>query len=54
MARIDAMREAFRNWRLTNPALRVTSPAAGGHRTESDGRWLLVYTDLLYRYDFIA
>lgn len=52
--RIDAAREAFRNWRLISPDLRVTAPLPASTAPESDGRWLLIYTDLLYRYDYVA
>lgn len=54
VSRIDTVREAFRNWRLVSPDLRVTAPLPAATAPESDGRWLLIYTDLLYRFDYIA
>jgi hypothetical protein len=54
VARIDDVRDAFRNWRVLAPDLRVTAPLPATTAPESDGRWLLIYTDLLYRFDYIA
>lgn len=54
VVRIDVVREVFRNWRLLTPDLRVTAPLPASTAPESDGRWLLIYTDLLYRYDYVA
>jgi hypothetical protein len=54
VARIDAVREAFRYWKLASPDLRVTAPLPATTAPESDGRWLLIYTDLMYRFDYIA
>jgi hypothetical protein len=56
LAHADAVAQFFRNWRWHNGSetIRIDMVAAAARAPESDGRWLLVSTDVQFARDYYA
>jgi hypothetical protein len=56
LAHADAVASFFRNWRWVDRSetIHIDMVASGARAPESDGRWLLVSTDVQFVHDYYA